>query len=153
MRMAPVAALRACPLFKDFTHTGLQIIAGIAAERSYPKGATLFVENMTADSMLVLSSGKVRLTATNAAGEQVSIGELGAGDCLGELSLIRQGQRLCTATALLEVSAVEISHADFHKLFAQKPQACMKLLLGIVSLFALKVTDSRDAFKALLAKR
>jgi CRP/FNR family transcriptional regulator, cyclic AMP receptor protein len=151
--MAPVAALRACPLFKDFTHTGLQIIASIAAERSYPKGASLFVENMTSESMLVLSSGKVRLTATNPAGDPVSIGELGAGDCLGELSLIRQGQRLCTATAMLEVNAVEISHADFHKLFSQKPQACMKLLLGIVLLFAQKVTDSREAFGALLTKR
>src|SRR5262245_13403363 len=106
--MAPVAALRACPLFKDFTHTGLQIIAGIAAERSFPKGTPLFAENMVADSLLVVSSGKVRLTATNGAGEQVAMGELGPGDCLGELALIRQGQRLCTAIAILDVAAVEI---------------------------------------------
>ncbi len=150
--MAPVAALRACPLFKDFTHTGLQIIAGIATPRSFPKGAPLFVENMAADSLLIVSSGKVRLTATSASGQQVPMGELGAGDCLGELSLIRQGQRLCTATAMLEVAAFEIRHGDFQKLFTQKPQACMKLLMGIVSLFAQKVTESRDAFKSMLAR-
>jgi hypothetical protein len=43
--MAPVAALRACPLFKDFTHNGLQIIAEITEQRSFSKGAALFVEN------------------------------------------------------------------------------------------------------------
>lgn len=150
--MAPVAALRACPLFKDFTHTGLQIIAEITELRTYAKGAALFVENASADSLLILSSGKVKLSATNPGGEAVAIGELGPGDCLGELSLIRQGQRLCTATAMLEVTALEIKQAKFQGLFAKKPQACMKLLMGIVSFFGQKVIDSRDAFKSLLAK-
>jgi CRP-like cAMP-binding protein len=150
--MAAVASLRSCALFKDFTHTGLQIIAGIAAERSFPKGAPLFVENMPSDSLLVVSSGKVKLTATNGVGEQVAMGELGPGDCLGELSLIRQGQRLCTATAILEVTALEIRHADFQKLFGEKPQACLKLLMAIVSLFGEKVAENRDAFKSLLVK-
>jgi CRP-like cAMP-binding protein len=150
--MAPVAALRACPLFKDFTHNGLQIIAEITEQRSFSKGAALFVENASADSLLILASGKVKLSATNAAGEPVAMGELGPGDCLGELSLIRQGQRLCTATAMLEVTAFEIKQANFQKLFAKKPQACMKLLMGIVSFFGQKVTESRDAFKSLLAK-
>ncbi|HEX9506855.1 MAG TPA: cyclic nucleotide-binding domain-containing protein, partial [Myxococcales bacterium] len=131
--MAPVAALRACPLFKDFTHTGLQIIAEITEPRTFARGSALFVENASADSLLILSSGRVKLSATNPAGEPVAIGELGAGDCLGELSLIRQGQRLCTATAMLEVTALEIKQANFHLLFSKKPQACMKLLMGIVS--------------------
>jgi CRP-like cAMP-binding protein len=87
--MAPVAALRACPLFKDFTHNGLQIIAEITEQRSFSKGAALFVENASADSLLILASGKVKLSATNAAGEPVAMGELGPGDCLGELSLTR----------------------------------------------------------------
>ena len=150
--MAPVAALRACPLFKDFTHTGLQIIAEITEPRTFAKGAALFVENASADSLLIVSSGKVKLSATNPAGEPVAIGEVGPGDCLGELSLIRPGQRLCTATAMLEVTAFEIKQANFHLLFAKKPQACLKLLMGIVSFFGQKVIDSRDAFKSLLAK-
>jgi CRP-like cAMP-binding protein len=63
-------ALKSCALFKDFTDTGLQIIAGIAVERNYPKGVPLFVENMVADSMLILTAGRVKLTARNAAGQQ-----------------------------------------------------------------------------------
>jgi CRP-like cAMP-binding protein len=150
--MASVAALKGCALFNGFTQTGLQIIAAIASDRVFPKGVPLFVENMVGDSLLIVSRGKVRLTAKNRSGQEVTVGELGPGDCLGELSLIQEGQRMCTATAMLEVTAVEIRRADFQKLLGQKPQACVKLLMGIVALFGKKVSDSREAFKSLLTK-
>ncbi len=145
-------ALKASPLFKSFTDTGLQILASIASERSFPKGSPLFVENMVADSLFIVAEGRVRLSSKNMAGDDVSLGELGPGDWLGELSLIKQGQRMCTAQAATAVTAVEIRHGDFHKLMATKPQACMKLLMGIVNGFGQKVADNRDALKSLLPK-
>jgi CRP/FNR family cyclic AMP-dependent transcriptional regulator len=146
-------ALKACPLFRGFTDTGLQIIAGISTERAFPKGVPLFVENMVGDSVLIISDGRVRLSSRAPNGEEVGLGELGPGDYLGELSLIQQGQRMCTATATGQVTAVEIRHADFQKLLAQKPQACLKLLMGIVSLFGQKLVENRESFKALLARK
>jgi len=140
-------------LFKDFTDTGLQIIAGIATERNYPKGVPLFVENMVADSMLILTAGRVKLTARNGAGGETPLGtELGPGEVLGELSLIQPGQRMCTATAASGVTAIEVRHADFQRLMAQKPQACLKLLMAIVASFGQKVQDSRGVFRQLLPR-
>ena len=151
--MTPVEALKQCRLFQGFTDTGLQIVAGIASVRSFPGGAPLFVENMIADSLLVIAEGQVRLSSKNPQGDDVPLGELNAGESLGELSLITQGQRMCTATAVSNVSAIEIRHADFQKLLGQKPQACVKLLMGIVRLFGQRVADNKDAFKSLLGKR
>lgn len=150
--MATLDALRACALFKGFTDTGLQIIAGIATERMFPKGVPLFVERMVADSMFILADGKVKVSAKNEKGDEVALGELAAGDFLGELSLIQPGQRMCSATAISQVTAVEIRLVDFQKLLAQKPQACLKLLMGICTAFAQKVTENRDAFRALLPR-
>lgn len=144
--------LKASPLFKGFTATGVQIIANISNPRTFPQGVPLFVESMVADAMFVVGEGQVRLTTRNKGGEEVAVGELGPGDWLGELSLIQPGQRLCTATALTKVSALEIRHADFQKLLTAKPQACVKLLMSIVSLFGQKVLDNKDTFKALLTK-
>jgi hypothetical protein len=59
---------------------------------------------------------------------------------------------MCTATAVNPVLAVEIRHADFQKLLGQKPQACVKLLMGIISTFGQKVMDNRENFKALLER-
>jgi CRP/FNR family transcriptional regulator, cyclic AMP receptor protein len=151
-RMEPVVALKACPLFRGFTTAGLEILAGIAVERKFATGVVVFAENTVGDSLLVLAQGRVRLTTKNKAGEQAALGEVGPGDYLGELSLIKQGQRMCTATAINPVLAFEIRHADFQRLLGQKPQACVKLLMGIISTFGQKVMDNRENFKALLER-
>ncbi|WP_309887587.1 cyclic nucleotide-binding domain-containing protein [Archangium sp.] len=150
--MEVAASLKACPLFKDFTDVGIQIFAAIGVPRAFPKGSTLFVENRPGESLFIISDGTVRLSARNTAGEDVTLGDVGAGEYMGELALLQKSERLCTATAVTDVKAVEIRHADFQKLTAQKPQACMKLLMGIVTLFSQKVRDNRDTMKTLVGK-
>lgn len=150
--MTPLEALKSCALFKGFTDTGLQILSGISTPRAFPKGVPLFVESMIGDSMFVLADGRVRLTSKSPGGEEVALHEVGPGDALGELALIAQSQRLCTATAISGVTAFEIRSADFQKLLVQKPQACIKLLMSICSQFAQRVQDNRDALKSLLPK-
>ncbi|MFL5318975.1 MAG: cyclic nucleotide-binding domain-containing protein [Myxococcaceae bacterium] len=150
--MPAVDVFKTCALFKGFTDTGLQILASISTERHFPQGVPLFVENMVGDSLLILSTGRVRLTSKNKTGEEIPVGDAGPGDFLGELALIQQGQRMCTATATAQVSAWEIRHQDFQRLLGQKPQACLKLLMNIVSAFGQKITDNKDTFKLLLTK-
>jgi len=146
----PVAALKASPLFAGFTDTGLTILAGITAPKHYSQGTPLFVENMTSDCMLVIVEGKVGLSTKNGSGSDVQLGELGPGEWLGEISLISTGQRMCTATALTAVRALEIRQADFQKTLALKPQACIKLMMAIVTRFGQKVVDNKDALRSLL---
>jgi CRP/FNR family transcriptional regulator, cyclic AMP receptor protein len=146
----PVAALKASPLFAGFTETGLSILAGITAPHSYPQGTPLFVENMVSDAMLIIVEGRVSLSAKDTKNADVTLGEIGPGDYLGELSLISTGQRMCTATALSPVRALEIRQADFQKMLSLKPQACIKLLMSIVSKFGQKVADNKDALRSLL---
>jgi CRP/FNR family transcriptional regulator, cyclic AMP receptor protein len=150
--MEVVAALKACPLFKDFTDVGLQIFAAIGIPRAFPKGSALFLENRPGESLFILGEGTVRLSARSPAGEEVMLGEVGTGEPLGELALLQKGDRLCTAIALTDVTAVEIRHPDFLTLTAQKPQACMKLLMGIVTHFGHKVRENRAAMKSLVGK-
>ncbi|MBK7863425.1 MAG: cyclic nucleotide-binding domain-containing protein [Archangiaceae bacterium] len=147
----PVVALKASPLFAGFTDTGLTILAGITAPHNYPAGTPLFVENMVSDCMLIIVEGKVALTTKDPhGGGDLQLGELGPGDWLGELALISTGQRMCTATATSTVKALEIRQADFQKTLALKPQACIKLLMSIVTRFGQKVADNKDALRSLL---
>jgi CRP/FNR family transcriptional regulator, cyclic AMP receptor protein len=146
----PVAALKASPLFAGFTDTGLTILAGITAPKNYPQGTPLFVENMVSDSMLVIVEGRVGLSTRDKSGAEHQLGEVGPGDWLGEISLINTGQRMCTATALTLVKALEMRQADFQKTLALKPQACIKLLMSICTRFGQKVADNKDALRSLL---
>lgn len=142
--MLAVDALRACPLFQGFTETGLGILAGICAPKSYPQATVLFAENMVSDSMLVIVSGEVALSTKSDRGD-ISLGTLGQGDWLGELSLIQTGQRACTATAASAAAAYEIRQAEFQRLILSKPQACMKLLMAICTQFGGKVLANKKA--------
>jgi CRP-like cAMP-binding protein len=150
--MDAATALRASALFQDFTDTGIGILSGICTSRSYPTGTPLFVENMVSDSLLIIADGRVGLTSKNAQGQESALGELAAGESLGELSLISTGQRLCTATATTQVTVFEIRQADFQRLMGVKPQACIKLLMAICQQFGVKVMANRDALKSLLAR-
>lgn len=145
-------ALKLSALFKDFTDTGLIIVGNICHPKTFPQGTPIFAENMVAESLLVIGEGRVALSSKGKDGAEVSLGELGPGDWMGELSLITTGQRLCTATAASAVTAFEIRQSDFQQLMATKPQACMKLLMGIVTQFGQKVTDNKDSLKSLLGK-
>lgn len=150
--MEVTAALKACPLFKDFSDVGIQIFAAVGVSRAFPKGASLFQEGRAGESLFIIHEGSVRLSARSATGGEVTLAEVGSGEPLGELALIQRGERLCTATALTDVLAVEIRHGDFQKLTAQKPQACVKLLMGVILHFSQKVRDNQGAMKSLVGK-
>jgi CRP/FNR family transcriptional regulator, cyclic AMP receptor protein len=151
--MVAVDVLKASPLFKGFTDTGLQILSGIAIERAFPAGTPLFVENMVADTLLLIAEGEVRLSARGPGGEDHALGEVGAGGALGQIALIHAGQRLCTATATSNVTALELRQADFQKLMAQKPQACVKLLMNIIADFGQRLGDNRESLRSLLGRK
>lgn len=150
--MAVHDALRTSLLFKGFTETGLQIFGAIATPRQFPRGTPIFVEGMMGDSLFIVALGQVRVSAKNASGDDVNVGELGPGEHLGEMSLLSQGPRLCTATASSDVTALELRHADFQKLLTQKPQACLKLVLTLAAGLAQKVRESAPSLKPLVGR-
>jgi CRP-like cAMP-binding protein len=152
MAIVPETVLKACPIFKGFTDTGIAIFAGIVVPRAFPKGTQLFVEGKKGESLFIIGEGTVRLSAKNQTNEEISLGDVTVGEPLGELALVQIGDRLCTATATSDVSALEIRHADFQKLLIQKPQACMKLLMGIVAFFGQKARDNREMLRMLVGK-
>lgn len=151
--MAITDVLRGSALFRGFTETGIQILAGIAVERAFAAGSPVFVEEAVSDALIVIGDGQVRLTAKSASGEPVALGEAGPGDALGALSLVSPARRMCSAVAASRVSAVEIRHADFQRLLGQKPQACLKLLMNVVSDFGHRLQDNRDGLRSLVGKR
>jgi len=140
-------ALSRCELFKDFSETGLAILAGIAVQRFVANGTPLFVEGMASDAFFVLSSGGMRITVKRDGGPQL-MGFLGVGEALGQVSLLRSaGVRMVSAVAEGDSEVVEIRSRDFGRLQAQKPQACLKLMMAVAGQFGRLLEDNQEAFK------
>ncbi|HEY4223890.1 MAG TPA: cyclic nucleotide-binding domain-containing protein [Myxococcota bacterium] len=131
------AYLKANPLLRGFTDDGVRIIQAVAAPRQLEPGMPVFVERMMGESAFLLGHGEVSLFVTRNGSER-EIGMLFAPDFFGELSLLAPGPRRVTAKARTPVLLFEIPRRDFVRLQAQRPQACMKLLMNITESFAHK---------------
>lgn len=140
-----------CPLFADFTATGLQILASIANERTFAEGTPIFVEDQPGEALYVIRDGHVRLSLAGPDGREQTLGALGPGEHFGELALLVPGAtRFVTATAQGDVGVLEIRQRDFARLQMQKPQACLKLILSIASEFGRKLGENRQVLRAAL---
>ncbi|HUB09296.1 MAG TPA: cyclic nucleotide-binding domain-containing protein [Myxococcales bacterium] len=150
----PALTLAGCELFKDFSETGLSILATISAERAVPLGVPLFVEGMASDALFVLKSGRIRVLLKDADGTDREVGMLGPGEALGQLSLLQtNGTRLATAVAADASEIVEIRSRDFLRLQAQKPQACIKLMMAIAGQVGRLLGQNRDLLRSMARAR
>ncbi len=147
--MTAAEALKRCALFKDFTATGLQILGGIAREKRVPAGTPLFVEGVLGDALVVLRSGTVKLSQKGSAGER-ALGSAGPGDHLGALALLAPSHRLCSVVAESDCELLELHQADFAKLQAHKPQACLKLSLAIAADLARRMAEAKEPLREAL---
>jgi CRP/FNR family transcriptional regulator, cyclic AMP receptor protein len=143
-------ALARCDLFKDFSETGLAILASIAVERMVPVGTPLFAEGMSSDAFFVVKSGSFKIQLRKGdAGDEQAIGTLKTGEALGQLALLQnQGLRMVSAIALEPSEVVEIRARDFHRLQAQKPQACLKLMMAVATQLGRSLHENRELLRA-----
>lgn len=142
-------ALGACALFQGFSDKGLVLLASIATSRQVPAGTPVFVENMHGDSLVIVAAGRLGIEVRSH-GQRVLSGELGPGEHLGQMALVKPGPRHVTATALVPCEIVEIGRGPFLKLQAARPQACLKLLLAICEDFGQHARNSAAILSQLM---
>lgn len=155
---SPVSAevlrvLQAAALFKGFTETGLQIVGSIAQQKHVPANTPLFVENMIGDGLFIIADGLIRVSVRGAQNQDVTLTVLGPGESLGEAALLRAGPRLCSATAEVPSTVIEISRRDIAALQRTKPQACLKLMMGVVDVIGGKMREVQGDYRQFVAWR
>ena len=148
-----VEALSECPLFHNFSTTGIHLLGNIAREKLIPAGTPLFVENMVAESFFVVMAGEIVIKANDPNGQSLSLVTLSRGASFGELGAICAGRRMCAAIAESDSEVLEISRRDLGVLQQTKPQACVKLMTNINDMFAQRLRESQSEFSAFLAWR
>jgi CRP-like cAMP-binding protein len=145
--------LSSAVLFKGFTDTGLQIVGSIAQQKQVPAGTPLFVENMIGDGLFIIADGMIRLAVRGPHGQELTLTVLGPNESLGEAALLRAGPRLCSATAEVPSTVIEITRRDIAVLQRTKPQACLKLMMGVVDVIGAKMRDAQNEYRQYIAWR
>jgi CRP-like cAMP-binding protein len=100
--------------------------------RRFARGSVLFQEGGSSEQVMIVLSGRVKVSHFTADGREIILAVRGPGELLGELSAIDQEPRSATALAAEPVEALVLTVEDFQQFMATTPPAAMVMLVGLV---------------------
>ncbi|MGE5048094.1 MAG: Crp/Fnr family transcriptional regulator [Deltaproteobacteria bacterium] len=142
------AVLRSAALLRDFTDVGLKILADSTVERSVARGAYAFRAGEPSEGLAFVVRGTLQLMPTDGG---TPIGEVAAGDCLGGLSLLVDGERVLSAVALDDVDLLELSRSAFEEIKKAHPRTALKLTLCLAQDLAERLREAKGPLREFLA--
>jgi CRP-like cAMP-binding protein len=117
--MEPRDVLSSVPFFSDVLDAPeLDELAARAFFVKFPPGATPIEEDAPGHAMFVVASGEA---AVYIHGEAEPIAQIGAGDIIGEMSLLTGARRAATVKAISALELIEVNKQAFAHVLAQSP--------------------------------
>src|SRR5215468_7272291 len=122
----------ACPhreerLFCNLPPTATQGLAAITSASSYPKGATLFVEEQVPRGVFILCSGRVKLSTTSADGKSLIVRIADPGEVLGLPATVTGKPYELTAEVIEPAQANFIARQDFLTFLREHGEAALRV--------------------------
>jgi CRP/FNR family transcriptional regulator, cyclic AMP receptor protein len=121
-----VESLKRAPLFAGLSRKELVQLAGLADDAEVPAGRVLCREGDRGREFFVLVEGKVDVARK---GRRLTT--LGAGDFVGEISLLEPTPRTATVTAKTPVRFFVLTPKDFAQMLDENPTVERKVLRAL----------------------
>jgi CRP-like cAMP-binding protein len=103
-------------------------LSALGRGRRYATGAALFIERDPADAVLIVRSGRVKLSCVTEAGREAVLGIREPGDLIGEMSAIDDAPHMATARALEPVEVLAVSSDAFVAFLEHTPGVALVLV-------------------------
>jgi CRP-like cAMP-binding protein len=119
-----MAALGRVRMLDRAPRAALERLASAASLEEAAAESVVVREGADADAFYVVVDGRLAVTSTgDRAGAAVALGELGPGDCFGEIGLIHRRPRTATVTARTDCTLYRVPGADFLTALSASPAA------------------------------
>lgn len=128
----------AVPLFEECSKRELKLLAKIAVVEARAAGATLISEGQCGSDAYVILQGKCRVLRKGR-----RIGDIKAGDVVGDLSMLNGAERNATVVADSVLEVAIIGRRDFLSLLERSPSISRKLLTSLAA--RVQELDSRTS--------
>ena len=122
------AALRASPLFQAMQPEELDAILEFATERRVRRGQVVMQKGDTGSSMMAVLSGRVRISAVNAEGKEITLNVINPGQVFGEIALLDGQPRSADATATEDTALLVIERRHFMPFLASNQNLTVRML-------------------------
>lgn len=114
--------LRRLDLFSVLSDEQIQRVAAGAVSRTFYPEETIVEEGTSGGSLFIITSGAVQVTKRTPRNSRIEVTRLGAGDVIGEMSLLTGEPRTATVRALVPVTAVEVTKENIEPILHDVPQ-------------------------------
>ena len=123
-------------LFSALTPDGLDRIVEVGRVEYWQKDAMVLEEGATGPRMMVLLEGQVEVLRRDPSGVQRSIAQLGAGEVLGEMSLLLELARTASVRALTPLRVFAMDRAAFTRMVDEGDPAVLRMGLELSRVLA-----------------
>jgi CRP/FNR family transcriptional regulator, cyclic AMP receptor protein len=121
-----IKALSTVGLFSGCSKKELQSVARLCTPLSVEEGFVLTAEGSPARECFVIADGKARVTIGGR-----KVGEVGPGECVGEMALLDGGRRTATVTAESPMNVYALSVSEFRSLLGVSPTIVRKIAISL----------------------
>jgi CRP-like cAMP-binding protein len=95
-----MTALQSSDVFASLDPASLATLSKLSVWREWPSGSTVFLRGDAGSHMILVISGRLRLSLVSAAGREILLGTIEPGGVVGEVALIDGQPRSADATAM-----------------------------------------------------
>lgn len=120
--------LSTIPLFRDLNQAELEWIARRAHRRVFPAGANVLVAEQPGEAVYIILSGTGKIYIDQIDKPSVVLSIIGAGDTLGEISLLDSSGHSANAVTLEESLMLWMDKSAFHQMLDEFPRVSRNLV-------------------------
>ncbi len=120
-------ALAKIALFANLNADGVKRLANVATERSFDAGADIVKEGEGGIAMFVIVSGDVEAVKKDN-GNEVHLGDMGAGSYFGEMALFENFPRIATIRAKSDVTCLALTEWEVQAELLSSPEIAVAML-------------------------
>ena len=125
--------LRETSLLSSVPAGDLAAVAAASRLRNFRRGQVVFTRSDPGDTVLVVVSGRVKVTMRSADGGELTLAIIGPGGVLGELGVVDGGPRSADAETLEECQLLLIPRDAVRDVCARVPAAAQALTYSIAA--------------------
>jgi CRP/FNR family cyclic AMP-dependent transcriptional regulator len=143
-----IEILHKLPLFSELPSSAIRELTGLAEERLFHLGETIFEENANGNSIMVIVSGEVRITQRARVSGEETLTVLRKGDFFGEMALLEELPRSATAIAHSDTCMLEISRDKFLRFIEKDTASGVKILFTLARILSSRLREADVKIKA-----
>lgn len=121
-------ALRTCPLFEAMQPEELDAILSFATERRVRRGQTVLQKGDPGSAMMAVLVGRVRISAVNADGKEITLNVIDQGQVFGEIALLDGKPRSADAVAIEDTTLLVVERRHFMPFLTSNHDLTMRML-------------------------